>query len=908
MRIIPKKIKVKNTVWKCYSMPDVIVALVMFAIIFASVTTGNWAIAVILGIVSVVMFMPTQDGIFYACILENVKFLFSKKKYTAAAKSAKESVDALIPLKNIRDNGLIEYAGGSFGRVIKIGQKNFGIEDAVQQNIDINYFANALKLIDGNQSADIVKIDRPVNLDAFAGELFGRLNDVRESMDSDDVKSIKDGVLRERIDAIDRLNNIRKQYISDYYIVLYGRIELDLENAAVNVSSEINKCGLSTKLLGKRETAVFLKYSHSRCFDEREASCLSDEELLEWVKPKEIAFKANKYMIDGVEASILSVADYPLRVKNAWGAELFNIPNTKVVMHVKPVEKYKAIRRIDKCISDMETKQIMSEKASEANSAEIHKETMDALLDSLQAENESLFDVTLTVTAYNYLNNTNYKKNTRRAMLTGNFKASALYGLQIEAFKSAVIAPQSCLKNYERGINSSSLAAAFPFVRIFVMDKGGIMLGENKTNRYPFIFDLWKRGNLYQNSNAMIIGKSGSGKSFFLKSLILNEWANNMRVIVCDPEAEYLTLTRNLKGNIIDVGNAKEGRINPFHIYKILTEEGTPADPVVTFNTHLKMLESFFKIVLVGASQDVIELINNLVVETYERKGITETTDCSGFKAEDFPLFSDLLETLQAKDKEGMDSLTLRDMRTAELYLTKFVSGRYSDIWNAPSTLKTDASIIDFNFQSLFANKNNVVANAQMLLVFRFIEQEVINARELNRYGKNLHTMIVCDEAHLFIDAKFPIALDFFYQMSKRIRKYNGSFIPATQNIADWNANEELRSKTSAIIKNSQYLFIFKLAAPDMKDVLDVYKAGDSFNEEEQCMIISAVTGQAFFVGSSELRACVRIKRIRRKNDGKKKQSVAPAACGGMPLLPALRHFLFRGKYDSVCLQQQRKV
>ena len=112
----------------------------------------------------------------------------------------------------------------------------------------------------------------------------------------------------------------------------------------------------------------------------------------------------------------------------------------------------------------------------------------------------------------------------------------------------------------------------------------------------------------------------------------------------------------------------------------------------------------------------------------------------------------------------------------------------------------------------------------------------------------------------LFIDAKFPIALDFFFSMSKRIRKYNGSFIPATQNIADWNANEELRSKTSAILKNSQYTFIFKLSAPDMKDVLDVYKAGDSFNADEQRMIISAVTGQAFFVGSSELRACVRIK------------------------------------------------
>ena len=84
----------------------------------------------------------------------------------------------------------------------------------------------------------------------------------------------------------------------------------------------------------------------------------------------------------------------------------------------------------------------------------------------------------------------------------------------------------------------------------------------------------------------------------FLKNLILNEWANGTRVITLDPEAEYLALTRNLSGNIIDVGNAKEGRINPFHIYKILTEEGTPADPVVTFNTHLKMLESFLRLCL----------------------------------------------------------------------------------------------------------------------------------------------------------------------------------------------------------------------------------------------------------------------------------------------------------------------
>ena len=859
MRIIPKKIKVKNTVWKCYSMKDIIVALIVFSIIFISITTGKWAIAVIMGLLAVVMFMPTQDGILYTILFENVRFMFAKKTYTKTASKEKERIETLFGFKGLKDNGLIDYNGGYHGRVIKVGQKNFGIEDVREQNIDIEYLANALKLLDGTQSADIVKIDRPVTLDKFSGDLFEKLTAVRESFEDDNIKQIKQDILKERIDAIDKMNNVRKQYISDYYIVLYGKNELDLENLAINVASEINKCGLSTKLLNKTETAVFLKYSFSRNFDEREIIDIPDDKLKDWIVPDKVEFKSNRYKMDGTEAAVFAIADYPLRVRNAWGADLFYIPNTKVVMHIKPVDKYKAIKRIDKCIGEMETKQILSEKASESNSAETHRESLNTLLDSLQTENESLLDVTLTITAYNYFNDDNFKKSVRRSILTGNFKPSNLYGLQIEGFKSANISPTSNLTNYERGINSSSLAAVFPFVRTFVMDEGGIMLGENKSNHYPFIFNLWKRGNLYQNSNAMIIGKSGSGKSFFLKSLLLNEWANGTRVVVLDPEAEYLALTRNLHGNIIDVGNAKEGRINPFHIYKILTEDGTPADSVVTFNTHLKMLESFFKIVLVGASADVIELINNLAVETYERKGITELTDCSNFKAEEFPLFTDLLETLKNKDKSELDALTLRDMRTAELYLQKFVSGRYSDIWNGYSTLQTNANLIDFNFQSLFANKNNVVANAQMLLVFRFIEQEVINAREANKSGRNLKTMIVCDEAHLFIDAKFPIALDFFFSMSKRIRKYGGSFIPATQNIADWNANEELRGKTTAIIKNSQYTFIFKLSAPDMKDVLDVYSAGDSFNDEEQRMIISAVTGQAFFIGSTELRACVRI-------------------------------------------------
>ena len=847
MRIIPKKIKVKNTVWKCYSMKDVIVALILFALIFVSITANKWWLAIVLGIVSVVMFMPTQDGIFYSYIFENVKFLFARKKYKKNAINDKDKITAIVGLKDILDTGIITYNNGYFGRVLKLGQKNFGIEDSVQQNVDIGYFANALKLLDVTQMADLIKIDRPVNLDGYAQELFGKLNCEN---------GIRQKILQERIDRIDKLNNVKKQYLSDYYIVLYGKNELDLDSTAVNVSAEISKCGMDVKLLGRKDTAIFLKYSLAHRFDERD---VDEDNLVDWVLPDSVEFYSNKYVIDKTEASVFAVADYPLKVKNAWGSELFNIPNTKVVMRIKPVDKYKAIKRIDKCIGEMETREILSDKASEQSSAETHRESLHTLLDRLQTENENLLDVTLTVTAYNYVDKDNYKKNVRRSMTTGNFKTSNLYGLQIDGFKMANICPSTVLGNYTQGINTSSLAAVFPFVRTCVMDKDGVMLGENKSNGYPFIFNMWKRGNLYQNSNGFVIGKSGSGKSYFLKNLIANEWSNGTRVVILDPEAEYGKLTRNLQGNVIDVGNAKEGRINPFHIYKILTEDGVEASSKVTFNTHLKLLESFYRIVLVGASNDVIEYINNLTVETYANKGIDENTDCSKLKAGDFPTFTDMLNTLNKKDKNNVDELTLRDMRTAELYLKKFANGRYSDIWNGESTLSADADILTFNFQSLFANKNNVVANAQMLLVFRFIEQEVINAREKNKGGENIRTLIICDEAHLFIDSKFPIALDFFFSMNKRIRKYGGSFIPATQNIADWNGTEEIRNKSSTILKNSQYTFIFKLSAPDMKDVLDIYKAGDSFNDEEQRRIISAGTGQAFFVGSTELRTNVKI-------------------------------------------------
>jgi hypothetical protein len=115
MRIIPKKINVRKNVWKCYSMRDIFIVLVAFAVIFVCITIEAWAIAVILGLIALVMFMPTGDGIFYTYIFENIKFAFGKKKYSKDATREKEKIDTLMELSEIRENGLLVYKGGTFG-------------------------------------------------------------------------------------------------------------------------------------------------------------------------------------------------------------------------------------------------------------------------------------------------------------------------------------------------------------------------------------------------------------------------------------------------------------------------------------------------------------------------------------------------------------------------------------------------------------------------------------------------------------------------------------------------------------------------------------------------------------------------------------------------------------------------
>jgi CDP-diglyceride synthetase len=120
-------------------------------------------------------------------------------------------------------------------------------------------------------------------------------------------------------------------------------------------------------------------------------------------------------------------------------------------------------------------------------------------------------------------------------------------------------------------------------------------------------------------------------------------------------------------------------------------------------------------------------------VELYNKKGINQHTNIGKLKAEDYPIFDDLFALIKDKLKTVKDEFYRNNLLVLETYIQKFATGgRNSDLWNGPTSILTDENLITFNFQTLFASKNNKLANAQMLLVLKYLNNEVINNKKFN--------------------------------------------------------------------------------------------------------------------------------------------------------------------------------
>ena len=361
MRIIPKTAKVKIEFFKNISLADTAIGLAALALEVLIFTTNipaipKYVLMILLLAVAVWLFLPFDGQRFYMMFVNMAKYVFSVKHYSKDYTKANTSIDNFIAFKDI-DDGFIVY-NEYYAGVLEIDPREFRLLSEYKQDqiIDI-HFGKLIRSISGNTKASIVKIDRKMMLDKYIDserEKEAQLDKLFAAGSIDEQeKLVRQKIIAERIAIYERMSGdtvLRKPY---YYFVVYDKDKTVIREILTNGIASLLDAGMSSHTLDNKGLALFLKYNFTDNFEEQDIDMLADEELMQWVKPTEVRFKAKSAFIDGVETFNYSVRNFPLSVLNAWGYQMFNIEDTKVVMNIEPYDKNKAVRMIDRSLIEL---------------------------------------------------------------------------------------------------------------------------------------------------------------------------------------------------------------------------------------------------------------------------------------------------------------------------------------------------------------------------------------------------------------------------------------------------------------------------------------------------------------------------------------------------------------------------
>lgn len=103
-------------------------------------------------------------------------------------------------------------------------------------------------------------------------------------------------------------------------------------------------------------------------------------------------------------------------------------------------------------------------------------------------------------------------------------------------------------------ISSDSIRALLPLTQSPMLHQDGTFIGINALDGTPIVFDRFSPVNF----NSIVVGKSGSGKSFLAKALLMREHNRaDARYFIIDPLGEFFTAAMRSGGEVVDV--ASEG-------------------------------------------------------------------------------------------------------------------------------------------------------------------------------------------------------------------------------------------------------------------------------------------------------------------------------------------------------------
>ena len=394
---------------------------------------------------------------------------------------------------------------------------------------------------------------------------------------------------------------------------------------------------------------------------------------------------------------------------------------------------------------------------------------------------------------------------------------------QKEGFLSAVPTGSNQFgAQYERVLPASSVANLYPFNFSGKTDPQGAYIGRDKygTN---ILVDFDRRAEDKTNSNALILGNSGQGKSYLLKLILTNIRESGKRIICLDPESEYETLCDALGGCYIDFMSG-EYTINPLEP-KAWTDSVEDIDAntpeafkkVTRLSQHIAFLKDFFRSYK-DFTDSQIDTIEILLSKLYARFGITDTTDYSVKKPSDFPIMEDFYklceEEFMTYDKQRKYLYTEETLQEVCLGIHSMCVGSESKYFNGHTNI-TDSNFLVFGVKGLM-DTNRRLKDCMLFNILSYMSNELL--------GKG-STAASVDELYLFLSNMTTI--EYLRNCMKRVRKKDSSVILASQNIEDF-LIPSIREFTKPLFSIPTHQFLFNAGQINPKEYMDALQVEPS--------------------------------------------------------------------------------
>lgn len=375
---------------------------------------------------------------------------------------------------------------------------------------------------------------------------------------------------------------------------------------------------------------------------------------------------------------------------------------------------------------------------------------------------------------------------------------------------------------YERVLPASAVANLFPFNYSGKTDKNGFYLGKDKfgTN---IIVDFDQRADDKTNSNILILGNSGQGKSYLLKLILTNTRMSGKSVICLDAEQEYEDLCNNLGGCYIDLMSGAF-LINPLEP-KEWSDNASEADAdspeafrkSTRLSQHISFLKDFFRVYkdFDDAQIDALEI---LLTRLYGKFGIIDNTDYDKLTSDDYPVMADLyaiVESEYQRYEKGSKSLFTEDLlRELCLGLHSMCVGAESKFFNGHTNISDDRFLV-FGVKGLM-EANRKLKDAMLFNILSYMNHKLLTKG---------NTAASIDELYLFLSNL--TAIEYIRNASKRVRKKDSSIILASQNIEDF-LLPEIKEMTKPLFSIPTHQFLFNGGNINARDYIDALQLEES--------------------------------------------------------------------------------